>query len=301
MKRIAVTGAGGFIGRAVSNVLMQAGCAVIAIVRRPYNGFDPAIEQAIVPDLADAPDPSLIARLEGVETVVHLADNANRTAGYTHDPAIARGVGNLASTANIRRAIYASSIYASRDEAGAVNPYGAYKRASEAVLQSSPGLATVVLRLPPIYGPGGGGGLAILAGLVGRGVPLPIGLATAPRDYLSRDNLAALIAALAMLDDDGFAELAETVWEPSDGNPVSTRDLAKAIGEAIGRPARVFPMPPTLVAFAAGLAGWGEQAAALFEPLACANSSVLRRIARWQPCTERTANLSYLAAASPEP
>lgn len=301
MKRVAVTGASGFIGRAVCEALAAAGCNVTAMVRRHEGSVFPEVERIVAADLAAAPEDSLLAQLDGVEMIVHLADNPERSDAHPRNLAIARAISRLSQAAGIRNAIFASSIYASYDERGGPHSYGAYKRASEAVLRSSPELTTVVLRLPPIYGPGGRGGVALLARLVNSGLPLPIGRAVAPRDYLSRANLAALIAALAILDHHGFSLLARTAWEPSDGYPLSTRELAQTMAAVMGRPARIFSAPPALVEAGAKLFGRKEQAQALFTPMLCTNSSILRLTAKWEPCTDPATNLAYLSAASPKP
>lgn len=295
MSRVVVTGAAGFVGRGVVAALHAAGFETCALVRSPPDpGVFPAgVEVCAIAGLVEDAD-ALAAACRAAATIVHLADNPERSDGESESPRLARAVAAAAVAAGVPRVVFASSIYATFDERGNRSAYGAGKRAAERLLFAAPGVDTVALRLPPVYGPGGKGGFALVTKLVGTGLPLPLGLARAPRAYLSRDNLASLIVALARADELAFAEAAGRVWEPSDGEPVSTADLARAVAAATGRKIMLLPVPSGLVAFLATLAGKREGAEAVFSPLACADDGDLRRAIGWQPSRDLIANLAYL-------
>ena len=57
--------------------------------------------------------------------------------------------------------------------------------------------------------------------------------------------------ALTYLGRDGVIE-PKTFIELSDGAPVSTPELCRAIARALGKPARLFPFPPSLLRLAPG-------------------------------------------------
>src|SRR5690606_29721132 len=113
------------------------------------------------------------------------------------------------------------------------------KRAMEAAaLANSPGSAAVVLRLPPLYGAGAGGTMGHIKRAAERGWPLPFGMATAPRRFLSLDALASFCAHLVSLDAPVFARMTGHIWSPADPRTASLRTLAKSLGCA-----RLIPVP----------------------------------------------------------
>lgn len=293
MTRAVVTGASGFIGRGVVQALHDAGVDVVAVTRtQPDAALFPAqVETCAIGDLAAGAE-ALGQACEGADVIVHLADNPERTEQGSGSLALARSVSDAATAARVPRIVFASSIYAGR-EGARMSDYGAGKRAAEQLFTELPGAHSVKLRLPPVYGPGGKGGFALVTALVHRGWPLPLGLAKARRAYLSRSNLAALIVRLAMLDDERFVALSDKVWEPHDVT-VSTADLARAIGAATGTHLRLWPVPPAPLFLAASLVGKRAGAEAVFSPLVCADTAELRRLAGWEPSTDLVANLAYL-------
>ena len=295
MSRIVVTGASGFVGRGIVPALGEAGHDVVAIVRAPPQPgvLLPDVETCMVPDLAD-PGGLLAEACRGAAMIVHLADNPERTEHGNRSEALARAVAAAATQAGVGRIDFASSIYATLDEQGRASDYGAGKRAAERVLSALYGVDTVSLRLPPVYGPGGKGGFALVAKLAQTGWPLPFGKAHAPRDYLSRTNLARLVVALAAVDDRAFAAAAAQVWEPSDGSGVSTAELARAVGRVTGRPVRLVPVPPGLLAVVAALAAKREGAEAVFAPLATRDDGELQRLVGWRPEADLDTNLGWL-------
>lgn len=295
MSKIVVTGASGFIGRGIVPALAQAGFAVTAVVRSEASaaGFGDGVATCLIPDLAKGRD-DLADACQGAALTVHLADNPVRTDEASSAPDLARTVASAASVAGVPRIVLASSIYARLDEGAKPNAYGAGKRAAEQVLGAVPAAQTVILRLPPVYGPGCKGGFALLVRLVQTGLPLPFGLARAPRTYLSRDNLARLVVALAQADDAAFTAAAQKPWEPGDGAPVTTAQLVRTVSARLGRKTILLPVPPALLIGLAALANKQEGVEAVFAPLTGEDDRGLREATGWHPTADLASNLDWL-------
>jgi nucleoside-diphosphate-sugar epimerase len=74
MKRVAVTGGGGFIGRALVAQLIDKGCSVVVIGRRHYPDLESSEVQCVQVDISDGT--GLRQAFQGVDTVFHVAAKA---------------------------------------------------------------------------------------------------------------------------------------------------------------------------------------------------------------------------------
>ena len=257
---IAVTGAGGFIGSAFCQTLVQAG-APVREVRRP--GGPPPIEglqRAEIPDLERG---ALARAFAGVDVVVHLAGRAHRLRDDAGNPLAAfrrvnvegtRAVVEAAADAGVRRVLVASSVKAVGESTTVpwteetppvpLDPYGVSKLEAEGaafVAGAACGVETVVMRFPLVYGPGAPANVRRLVSLVSRGLPLPFDGIDNRRSMLSTGNLVGAVRALA-----GTPGLDGEVFFVADGVDLSTPDMVRTIGMALGRKARLFRISPKL-------------------------------------------------------
>lgn len=272
--RIAITGASGWIGRELL-ATRPAGAQVVAIARRPIAVPTGVVLRAPV-DLEDAEQ--LNAALCDIDLVIHLADQADRT--HAPGAALLGHVLDAARANGVRRVAYASSIFAKQPETPR-NWYGSAKRAGERLAIASD-LLTVGVRLPPVYGPQSRGSFGLLVRAIARGIPLPFGCATAPRSYLSLRNAADLFWKIACADEAIWVAAGNAVFEPDDGAVLSTRDLAQAIGKAMGRPARLLPVPRALLAAVPGDAA-ARIVGAAFDPLVSEGNAPIAAAFDWKP------------------
>lgn len=211
--KIHVTGASGFIGRA----------------------FQEKIGQPVLLEQADA--------------VVHLAGIAHRNASREELERV--NIDLAAETARKAAARGAAFLFMSTvkvhgeeglmTEQSPIAPEDLYadsKARAEDALRAIPGLRLAVLRPPLVYGPGVKANFLSLMRAIARGVPLPFASIRNRRSVVYVGNLVdAIVACLGK----------EGTWLVSDGVPVSTPELCRAIGAALGRPARLFPFPPLLL------------------------------------------------------
>jgi nucleoside-diphosphate-sugar epimerase len=219
--RIHVTGASGFIGSHLCPALAAAGH-------------------------------ELRGTLEGCDALVHLANIAH-TAASPRELHRVNVEGTLAqakaaAAAGARRFVYLSSIKAARPD----DAYGRAKSIAEQALLQLEGLDAVILRPPLVYGPRVKANFLSLLRAVDRGWPLPLASIRNRRSLIYVGNLVdAILRCLT-----GTAS--GKIYAVSDGAPVSTPELCRALGRALGRPARLWPFPPALLALAPGLARLAE-------------------------------------------
>lgn len=297
--RILVTGATGFLGRAVVDAFAGRGRKVSAAVRRDPGGWPGSVEAVPVADLSGDTDWS--TALEGADAVVHCAARAHVLKETATDPltefravnteatlALAR----QAAAAGVRRFVFISSIGVNGAETSGrafrhddpPRPHSAYavsKHEAERGLRAvaaETGLEMVILRPPLIVGPDPKGNLGTLERVIDKGLPLPFGLASRNRrDLVSRDTLCDLIDVVI----DHPAAAGET-FLVSDGEPVSTRTLLQRMAASRGRSVTLLPVPPALLALPLRLAGKGAMAAQLFGDLEI-DIEHTRRTLGWTP------------------
>lgn len=297
--RILITGASGFLGRAVVDHLASRDRKVRAAVRRDSGGWPEGVEAIPVGDLSGATDWS--AALKGVDAVLHCAARAhvlNETAadplaGYravNTDATLA--LARQAAATGVRRFVFISSIGVNGSETHGEpfrhddpprphSPYAVSKHEAEQglrALAAETGLEMVVIRPPLIIGPEPKGNLATLERVIGKGLPLPFGLVTRNRrDLVSRDTLCDLIEAAI-----DHPAAAGGTFLVSDGEPISTRTLLERMAASRGRSITLLPVPPALLALPLKLVGKGAMAAQLFGDLEV-DIEHTRRTLGWAP------------------
>jgi len=298
MTRILVTGATGFVGRALVQHLAAAGAWVRLATRQPPASLPAGAAEAVsVGEIG--PATQWQAALEGVEQVVHLAARVHVMDDRAADPLAAfrqvnrdgtRRLAESAAAAGVTRLVFASSLKAMaeggreqpwrEDEAAAPgSPYGLSKWEAEQALQEigqRTGLETVVLRPPLVYGPEVKGNFLSLLRLCQRGLPLPLAAVTNRRSMVFRENL---VSALALLLEHPAA--AGRTFLIHDGDPWSTPELIRRLAAALGRPAPLVPVPPALLAAAAWALGRHEQWQRLGQSLTVDDRAL--RALGWQP------------------
>ncbi len=245
MSLLAITGATGFVGSAVLAEALAQGHRVKALARRDQPALDGV--EWVRGDLEDTA--ALAALVGGADAVIHVAGLTN-----TPDPA-QFAAANVTGTANVigamkgaglKRLVFVSSLSARMPELSA---YGASKARAEALVEAS-GLDWTTVRPPGVYGPRDVDYLEMFRTAKWGFVPLPPGGASS---IIHAHDLAALLVALAA---GNAAPTRKKVYEPDDGREGgwSHKELAAAIGRAVGRRAVFAPHLPRSVLDAAAAA-----------------------------------------------
>ncbi len=255
MSRVLVTGASGFIGRALVPALVSAGYEVRAAARgKPP--FAPPVEAASHGDLGAGVDWEPL--LANVDVIVHLAGIAHTGSGvpaaqYDRVNHLATAaLANAARQVGVQRVVFVSTIRAQTgpqtdhvltegDAPQPTDPYGRSKLAAETALARS-GVDFTILRPVLVYGPGIKGNLRTLARLAALPVPLPFGAFTNLRSLLSLDNLVAAIAFVLR-----HPQSSRETYVVADLHPVSLAQMVRALRLGMGRAPRLINVPPRLI------------------------------------------------------
>lgn len=264
-----VTGASGFVGGAVCTALSRRGLPFRPLSRDLRPGFVAIGDMARRSDWGEA--------LQGVDCVIHLAARVHVAREHLPDPLGAYRRDNVQATltlarqaaaAGVRRFVFISTIKVNGEEtapgrpfteADAPAPHGPYaisKHEAESALRDlarETGMELVVIRPPLVYGPGVGANFHLMMEALRLGLPLPLAAVDNRRSLIAVDNLADLVIASAR-----HPAAAGQLFLAADGHDLSTPQLLRTLAAAMGRKARLFPVPASLLLAAAGLAGRRE-------------------------------------------
>lgn len=281
---VLITGASGFVGRALCHQAIRRGLGVHAAGRDAAQA--PEGTRAFPTGSIDAKTPWAPA-LVGAQTVVHLAARVHVMNDPSADPLAAFRQTNTAGTlhlarqaaaAGVRRFVFVSSVKVNGEGTAAglpftaanapapQDPYGISKMEAEQGLRqiaADTGMEVVIVRPPLVYGPGVRANFAALMRWLQRGIPLPLGAVTGNRRSLvALENLVDLL--ITCIDHPAAAHQTFLV---SDGEDLSTTDLLRRMGQAMGTPARLIPVPPALLRLGAAALGQGDVAQRLLGSL----------------------------------
>ncbi|MFC5430196.1 UDP-glucose 4-epimerase family protein [Paraburkholderia denitrificans] len=299
MNRVLVSGANGFVGRALCHALMGQGHAVTGLVRHA-GGCAEGVREWV------QPSPDFIG-LDGawpdslqVDTVVHLAGRVHVMQDRAADPLSAFRATNVDGALRVAQAahrsgavrfVFVSSIKAlgeadpgralrEDDPPRPQDPYGRSKLEAEQALVrfgETSGLDVVIVRPPLVYGPGVRANFLQLMNAIAKGWPLPLGAIPARRSLVYVGNLADALLRCAT-----DPRAAHGRFHVADGDDPSVTELARALGRHLQKPARLVPMPTGLLRAAGRLTGRSPQVERLVGDLRV-DISLIRTVLGWQP------------------
>lgn len=297
---VMITGANGFVGRALCRTFIENGHRVTGIVR--CAGTVPAgVEEWVqmASEFADigAPWP---ASHGAVDCIVHLAARVHVGKDAVSDVDAAFRATNVEGTLRVaeaahrhgvRRMVFVSSVKAIAETDGGQplhedslaypeDPYGRSKREAEISLRQfgdSTGLETVVVRPPLVYGPEVRANFLRMMAAISRGIPLPFGAITARRSVIYIDNLTD--ALLRCVTD---PRAAHGSFHVADDDPPTVAELLRMVGAALGRSAWLFPVPLAVLQLVGRLTGRKTDIERLTGSLQL-DTNLIRGVLDWQP------------------
>ena len=296
LRSILITGATGFVGRAVMNSLSEScGYLTKGVVRVG----EPSAGSPIVPSIDGTTD--WCTSIGGVDAVVHLAAKVQIMKGDVAEPLTAFRKVNVegslalarqAAGAGVKRFVFISSIkvngeqtlygqrYTTDDTPNPADPYGTSKYEAEQGLRAiaaETGMEVVIIRPVLVYGPGVKGNFLSMMRWLHKGVPLPLGAIHNLRSLVALDNLVDLIVTCLQ-----HPEAANQTFLVSDGEDLSTTGLLQRTASAMGVKARLIPLPASIIQTAASLLGKRDVAQRLCGSLQV-DISKTHQILGWAP------------------
>ncbi|WP_312959507.1 UDP-glucose 4-epimerase family protein [Stutzerimonas nitrititolerans] len=269
MAKIIITGASGFIGSPLLSKLKQTSeFQAVGVCRRsPQSGSDLRLHA-----LGDLQYADLSALLPGVDVLIHAAARAHIMKDEVADPMAeyrrvnvegTLSLARQAAAAGVKRFVFISSIgvngnistrpFRVDDQPNPAEPYAQSKWEAEQGLMklaAETSMEVVIIRPPLVYGPDAPGNFGSLVRWIEKGVPLPLGAIHNKRSLVGIDNLVDLI--VHCID---HPAAANQVFLAGDGEDISTTELLRGVGRAMGKPARLIPVPAGLLQFGATLLG----------------------------------------------
>ena len=269
--RVLVTGANGFIGKALCEKLIADGWQVVGTVRNKHSASKLPLGVEIVTVDSLGPETDWKEALNGVDTVVHLAarvqvpgvDTAELINAYRRvNVAGTEHLAQMAASMKVRRFIYMSSIkvngegkqnpYTELDSPVPSNPYGISKYEAELVLK----VITIRTDLD---------------------LPLPFANVKNQRSLIFIWNLIdAIILCI------NHPKAAGKTYLLSDGVDTSTPELIQIIAAVLGKPPRLFPFSLTLLRLSAKFFGKTGAFSRLLDSLTV-DSTKIRTELNWTP------------------
>ena len=130
---------------------------------------------------------------------------------------------------------------------------------------------------PLVYGPGVKANFRALMRAVARGLPLPLGAIHNHRSLAALDNLVDFVLTCIK-----HPAAANETFLVSDGEDLSTTDLIRRLARALGQPARLIPVPASILMAGATMLGKRDMAQRLLGSLQV-DISKARQLLGWVP------------------
>lgn len=305
MKSILVTGANGFIGKALLKTLCQEGFQVRAAVRSEKAMENLANCQKELRlqtltlintgELSDKTDWQLA--LEGIDSVIHCAARAHILKENEKNPLEAfrqinclatDNLAKQASKAKVQRFIFLSSIgvlgshskdqpFSEKSPPGFDSHYGQAKWEAEQLLgKYSEQMEMVIIRPPLVYGRGVKGNFETLTKVINKNLPLPLGSINNRRQFIGIDNLVDFIITCLK-----HPAAANEVFVIADKETVSTSEFIKSIAFAMQKKQFLIKIPPAVLDLGLKIIGKSKIALQLLSNLEI-NTYKAREILGWE-------------------
>jgi len=292
---IYISGASGFVGRALCADLIDRGHSVVPWLRK-LTGLT---NEYVLPDLLDVM--SVEEAMKGCDVFVHLAARVHQIGDDPHQSRAQYQIVNKDLTMSLARAalkagakhfVFISSVKVAGEMSPSgkpfheeispspQDPYGQSKLEAENELldfASKSGMVVTILRPPLIYGPGVKANFLSLMNWLSYSLPMPFRLIKNKRSFLYVGNLVSAIARCIEV-----SPRSSGLYFVSDGVDLSSHELGAVLCKTLGSAHLSLPIPAYLLKFLGLCIGKGPQISRLLGSLQV-DSSAFRNDFDWTP------------------
>lgn len=311
--RILITGANGFVGKALAlHLTALENFSVRVAVRKPSTEFPTGIQVFDHLDLQH--EEGWVEALTDIDCVIHCAARVHIMNENSKDPLSdfrklnVDGTLKLAQKAavvGVKRFIFLSSLkvngektssgkpFTADDTAYPQDPYGISKLEAEKglfELSKKSGLEIVIVRPPLIYGPGVKANFAFMMSCLNQSIPLPLALTHNKRSLVALDNLIDFLKVCCV-----HPAAANQTLMVSDDEDLSTTQLLRRIGTALGKKPILIPVPPFVLKMGAAVLGKSHLTRRLLDSLQV-DISKSKKLLQWSPPISMQKALKQTAA-----
>lgn len=297
--KILITGASGFLGQAlISTLSADKQWQITAVTRTAIANLPDGVCPFLLTGIDATTDWSTVL---DVDVVIHAAARVHVMNERAENPlALFREVNtagtlNLArqaATSGVKRFIFISSVKVNGESTAAgerftadgpcspSDPYGVSKFEAEQgliELGASSGMEIVIIRPVLVYGPGVKANFLQLMRILRSGLPMPLGAVNNSRSLVSLYNLVDLIRVCT-----DHPAAANQTFLVSDGEDVSTTELARRIVKLSGSKTWLIPVSEYLIFALAKVAGRESAARRVLGSLQV-DISKTRTLLNWSP------------------
>ena len=271
MKSILITGANGFLGRALSLYMLEQGWNVRGVVRTEELAvtLPKGVQPYVIEDIG--PNVNWTKVLVDIDVVVHLAAivhvlKNNDMAEYDNYMKVncygSEALAIAARDAGVNKFIYLSSIrvngkvttsipFSEKDVPEPTDCYATSKWEAEKklnALMSDDKMGIVIVRPPLVYGPSSKGNYIRLQNIINKGIPLPLLKIKNKRSMIGIRNLVDFIFSVINTD-----KASGETFVISDDDDMTLPYLISTMSNELGKQPRLFFFPRTLMYFLAKL------------------------------------------------
>ena len=298
MTQVLVTGANGFVGKALCSTLTAAGWQVRKAVRRP--GLSTSDSPNTTVEIGEiGTDTDWSEALDGIEIVIHLAARVHVMTETADDPLTefrrvntigTEHLARMAANCGVKRFVFLSTIkvngestvapFTEKDPPHPEDAYAVSKwEAEQHLLQVSQekGLDVIIIRSPLVYGPEVKGNFLRILRWVDSGIPLPLGKVENSRSLVFLDNLVDLLRHSLE-----HPAAVNKTFLVADDVAMSVPELIRQIAGAMGKKCRLVPVPLSFLQLGALLLGCSRHLSRLSDSLQVDNRFV-KKCLDWTP------------------
>ena len=217
-----------------------------------------------------------LEKLPQFDAIIHLSgkahDTKNKSAAEVYfkvNTGLTKKIYDYFLTSSAKKFIFFSTAKAAADRVDGilteevvpspVGPYGESKIAAENYIFSEMkneelriknNKQVYILRPCMIHGPGNKGNLNLLYSVVRKGIPWPLGAFDNRRTFTSIENVCFVVNGLLAQD------VTSGIYNMGDDEALSTNELIEVICESLGKKARIWHLPKSLMTGVAKIGGW---------------------------------------------